>query len=305
MMLSRRTLLAGGLSSLLLLPRVGHPHRLAMLDVLHPARRDHPLLRGCKLWLLCLPGKQWQGSLWRNLMGAPHGTPTNFAPQTTATRGFAPATTRRGGYGELRVPGTNATAEGGIFLPVDQLQFLEGMTLAFWVNLPATPDSAAHRFIAAGATTVTRAYAVLNVASQSRLQFFWAGSNRLTMTGDLGTKTWHHVVGTRTGTLATSMIARWYIDGVLDSASGALANDPNPAAGDYTTIGCRTDGLLSPNALMDDMMLYDRPLDAGAVRALYQDGVQGHPELLTWIDASTMPATTEGAARVRIRSQMF
>lgn len=274
LMLTRRQVLTAGIS----LPFLTYTKPSQAIPLI--AVQDS-LLKGCHVFLLNLPGMQSNTTQWRNLIGPLHGVPTNFAVTTTATRGFAAETKRRGGYGELRLPNTNAGIEGGIFFPVDKLQFLEGMTMAFWVNLPATPDSATHRFLCAGATTATRAYGINNVASDARLNWIWSANNRLTMTGSLGTQTWRHVVATRTGTLATSMIARWYIDGALDSESAAITSDPTTSAGDYTTIGCRADGSLSPNALMDGIMLYDRALSLSEIKALYQDGDQGYPRLLS------------------------
>jgi hypothetical protein len=276
---------------------------VGLLDTMRPACVEDPLLRGCHLWLLMLPHRQAMGSTWRSLVGNVHGTPINFLPQPTATRGLANQTTRRGGYGEMRLPGTNVGAEGGVQFPNDTLQFLEGLSIAFWVNLPATPDSAAHRFVAAGATTATRAYGIFNNASATTLRFNWGGTDRLSTTTALGTGTWRHVVVTRTGTLATSLVARWHIDGLLDATSSAITADPTTNAGDYTTIGCRADGNLLPNALMDDIMIYDRPLTPHEVAALWQDGLRGHPRLL---NAPLTPQTMLiGGRRVRTHRQLF
>src|SRR5215831_20671009 len=83
------------------------PPLAPMLDVLQPADRSAPLNDGCSGWWMFLPGLSGAGTVWRDLLAPDHGTLTNMAQPATSTSGWGLTTLRPGGFGELRLDGSD------------------------------------------------------------------------------------------------------------------------------------------------------------------------------------------------------
>jgi len=105
------------------------------------------------------------------------------------------------------------------------------------------------------------------------LILYASGANVGYTTITVGGATWYHVVGTFAG--GTTSPLQIYVNGVNVTTPGAGAPTPNSILGTPGfQLGVDT-GISTPfNGYMNDIAVWDRALHAGAVRTLYNNGIQ-------------------------------
>jgi hypothetical protein len=231
--------------------------------------RGHPLNRGRISWYLALPGINYGGARWYDLIGSNHGTLTNMTTSASGWRG----TTRPGGWGSLQTDGADDYIDCGA-VPLDS----NNWTLASWITWKVANDPL--RMIAWHGSGPTIYH------SASNLKIVHGGSVDLSGSAGLSIGVPAHVAITRSGA-----VARIFKDGakIAENLSFAATYtaDSSFHIGNSTAFG------EAVGALFDDVTCYSRGLSEAEVRSLYDLSRRGYPGVLV---RSGWPAATPAEA---------
>jgi hypothetical protein len=249
--------------------------------------RGHPLNRGRISWWLALPGINYGGARWYDLIGSYHGTPTNGP----AWRG----TTRPGGYGQLRLDGSNDYVNFG---DLAAFEFASGQafTIAFWFQ--GTASGSQQGLLTKGYDGVFINNDIpwylfrwnANGASGHLDAFLRSGSGDVVLdVGGLTDNGWHHAALSYGGGPSATL----YVDGGRSSATGSSA-----VAAAYGTnagpliLGTHAAGYFAGD--VDDVAVWKgRALSAAEAWSLYDLSRRGYPGVLV---RAGWPAATPAAA---------
>lgn len=239
------------------------------LSLAQPVNWNHPLSVGLVGWWLVLPNING-GVRWGDLVAQYVGTLTNIAAPATATSGWG-ATSRIGGYGEIRVDGTNDF----VTMPEKpSLALATTFSLAVWVKSTIAATSAWREAVHKAGddyaifSTIANAGGVPAVAGNIGGGFVSAEG-----TAVLTTNVWTHLAGTYDGANL-----RLYVNGAenaVQAATGAITT-----GGGVLTFG----GSVGPSQMLtgalDAIHIYNRALSAVEMSALYIESLRGYPGLL-------------------------
>ncbi|MFA5764038.1 MAG: LamG-like jellyroll fold domain-containing protein [Candidatus Paceibacterota bacterium] len=101
--------------------------------------------------------------------------------------------------------------------------------------------------------------------------FEWRGVTASLTCSPPSNNTWHHIVGTQSGTLA-----ELYIDGTRCNSSGAITTIGNGTGNIY--IGAYTGGYFF-SGLIDQVRIYSSALSSSEIQKLYTEGISSHLNL--------------------------
>lgn len=224
--------------------------------------KGHPLNRGRISWWLALPGINYGGARWYDLIGSYHGTLTNMA--AGASSGWS-GTTGPGGYGSILFDGVDDYVAG----PAPNLA--GSHTLAVWVLQPVTttgPNVVIDAQSAFGSET--NQYGFYLIYGVPKVYY---GTDQ-PATAAIPVGIWSHVA--QTYDFATTTLS-WYINAA--PAGQAVASKP-VATTTLLQVGAR--GTSNPTACaLNDLSLYNRALSAAEVRELFTVSRRGYPGVLT------------------------
>lgn len=236
-----------------------------------PCNKLAPLNRELVGWWLVLP-KRYGGLLLIDLAGVRHGVLTNM-DTSSATSGWG-ATTRQGGYGEVRYDGSND------YVLVSSAKILSGLT--DW-SMCVCEKTTSSNVVGGKAMYCERASGGLDILKLDSVDTTSQNSAIITMRDDSatllqvrGTATindgaWHQIVGVKAGTAVTL-----YVDGKQD-ASGTWSGTNTFTNASDSRIGTDQLSALSAwNGSIDDVRLYTRALSASEVSGLFQASRQGY-----------------------------
>lgn len=222
--------------------------------------RGHPLNRGRVAWWLAVPWYM-SGPRFIDICGRNHGALTN-GPTWQAT-------TRRGGWGELALDGSNdyALVKAGSILAT-----LANSTICAWVKPTATTRAIYCERLAGNAIWK------LQVAN-SNLGFVHrddAGSLTNVASGPSLTNDglWHNVAVTKAGTAV-----RFFTDGIF-TGSTTLNGTDTLTAGETRIGGDAADGSVYFAGSLDDVSAYNRTLADSEIATLYNLLRRGYPGVL-------------------------
>ena len=246
-----------------------------MLDVGNIVDQNAPLNQGLLGWWPYVLQLSGGGTRWYNLVAPQHGVLTNMALPPTSTSGWGRRTLRPGGFGDVGFDGTNDEVDITGILGT-RLTGLR-LTVALWFN-PTSLSSA----VVFDATTAGNKHLLLFLEIASTT----TGSVAIGDTVDINltfspawtTGQWQHLVMTSDGTTV-----RVYRNGAQNaSATGAFGTGITTAT--WVVGSDSPSGLGVPfTGRMDDVRLYNRPLSAKEVLALYQASRTGYHRELRWL----------------------
>lgn len=153
---------------------------------------------------------------------------------------------------------------------------LSNYTYSIWVSLsslPSSDDDMAVLFSIGTFPAEQSIYAVNNKGGKDGNGFGAVGTNtdlstyQITENKNLQTNTWVHVV-----TVRTNNSLKLYINGVFqDSDSTVTKKSPIYLSKGKCLIGARTNNTMPINALIDDVRIYNRPLDSIEIMELFNE----------------------------------
>lgn len=227
--------------------------------------RQHPLNRGLVAAYKVLP-MRYGGLQWLDLAGSNHGTLTNIGA-SSATSGWG-ATTHRGGYGEIRLDGTNDYVSIG---DVPKLKFTSSFTIAQWFKnigavdawLVAKSESNFSYLTAYTNDNTPFQFALLVSSNGSTLAIRYSATT-------LSSNIWYYGVGVYDAGATTLTV---YLNGVNDN--GTLSGTVPSSIFDSTNnvvIGTSS-GVLGEffGGSVDDVRMYSRALSSSEVAVLYME----------------------------------
>jgi hypothetical protein len=251
------------------------------------------LNRGLTNWWLVHPSHGGGGVTLSNLVSNRHGTLTGMALSGSTTSGWQKATSRRGGFGEIRCNGTSDY----IATPTTTTFNITAGSAAIWVN-PTTTATGIRPWtdLNTGAIYLdfsaadTLAFNIFNVASISVVVPFSVTAN-----------SWQHVLVTW-----SSVGAFAYKNGLLIASDttnsgvlGAAATAPIEICGDHNF------ATTFYNGAMDDVRMWNRALSASEAKAVYLDSIGGYRDTLLQAPPVGFVITTPPAAAPRHRSRTY
>lgn len=249
------------------------------LDLANPCDWASPLNAGLLAWFLVLPGGRYFGGGqlvggWRNLAigaGSPgQGVLTNMG--STSTSG-ANATTRPGGWGELRFDGS----DDRVVFP--RAWTLNDFTLSCWVYSAAVTQQTLIALMDSNWSTDSAPAGICVLKNGAALQILWRPTNgaaaTTTTAGTFPASAWCHVVYTRSGTAGVGFV-NGTVQATLTTSAGALALPRIQGA-----LGMLWNGsagwVLPLNGALDDVRLYNRALSPWEIGALRREALAGSP----------------------------
>jgi hypothetical protein len=250
------------------------------------------LNRGLTNWWLVHPSHGGGGVILPNLVSGKNGTLTGMALSGSTTSGWQKATTRRGGFGEIRCDGT----DDSIATPTTTTFNQAAGSVAIWLYPTVT---------AAGGrpwTDVGGGYVYLEFAAADSLGFnvFNVTSNTLGATFSITANTWQHVLVTwgSAGIFA-------YKNGVLIASNTTDSGVLNSAATVPISIGGDPNFTNWYTGAVDDVRMWNRSLGASEAKAVYLDSLGGYRDTLLQAPSMGFVATTPPATAPRHRSSTY
>ncbi|YCM46915.1 LamG domain-containing protein (plasmid) [Verrucomicrobiaceae bacterium 227] len=172
-------------------------------------------------------------------------------------------------------PGTVLNLSPGNYISIaaspDVPEGSEARTVSLWVQVTTYGlDAAPFR---SGATANRQDFSIEMADTFGTLTANgWNADTNFTVTG--GANEWHHVAVTFDGTNDAASI-RTYVDGVATQTGGPFATILNTAANGITFGGPRIGRDTNDGATqsIDDVLVYNRALDATEIQSIYASGV--------------------------------
>lgn len=272
------TLLLGLLWACPSLAQVGRVTAEGVLDLATPVRREHLLAQGLLAWWLCLPGLQG-GLVWREVTHRTDATLSGIALQATSSSGRGP-TTRPGGFGEVRLDGTDDFASAPQSPPF--VRHALPFTVMAWVldDTAGISLGTFHRILSWYDDTTNIQLGLGGFVGTTQRGFYLANA----ATGGLAAAAvsaavptgWHHIAATFDGTSTYAL----YLDGQASTLSDSTT--VGIYTGDATTLylGQRGDAAGFLVGALDDVRIYTRAVSASLVQAAYLNSRAGLPGVL-------------------------
>lgn len=147
---------------------------------------------------------------------------------------------------------------------------VSAITVNFWINNNGSGMPIAHQ-------EFTSWYAYMDSTGVAQFDLLTSGGHLDVTTGDSWVGSWH--MFTATWDSAGDGKVRIYRDGVLDATSStAIAGTIVPAASNLT-IGSGSSGYALTSAVLEDVRVYGRALNASEISAVYAAGADGNINL--------------------------
>ena len=260
------------------------------VDVCNPVNFTHALGKGLLAWWLYLPQLCAGGTRWVSLAGPTPGTLTTIANAPTATSGWKRGSIRKGGFGELRLDGTNDHVTFGT---TDRLRPTT-LTVCCWTWATAAPASDYAGIVTHNRFGQPEGWA-LYLDTTGKLTFQIGDATTSTNPVDPAVFTlgaWTHIAGTYDG-----VNARLYKNGLLldTDARTTIAYEAaqQAALGTWSTVAA------TPyyTGFLDDVRVYSRPLSEKEISQVYHHSRLWYPDLL-----NRFPLPTGKAAAVAGRT---
>lgn len=247
------------------------------VDWSNPVVREHPLMRGCGLFAVPLPGRMV------DLLGRYRGTYTSMVPSTST--GLKSAFGRPGGSASLQLDGSNdyvtfGSSFNGAMSTIGAAS--QSMSVAAWFK--TTTSGVYANIIDKGASSTSRQFQLFFNTGDGKLRFqHYSGSSPwpyIDAAGLYNDGKWHHVVAVRD---CTNSVMKIYIDGRDDGTTGSNSNINNDySATSSIDIGNNRNAMTAffPGYIDEVMIWPSRALTAADVRQLYHQSRRGWPEVL-------------------------
>jgi len=258
-----------------------------------PVNWAHPLNRGLAAWWKVLP-LRYGGRRWLDLAGTSHGLLTGMGA-SSATSGWG-ATTRAGGYGELRFDGVDDQIATG--RPLSTFVTSTEASALCWMKPLGTPPTAGrvdllnpvlgdldgyfgiYQGISTGNGSVDRIWC-----------FFYNTQNRV-FGIPYTNGAWVHI-----GLVLSGGVLAGYANGIFIGSTGVGAGISSMTG--LVTFGYATQPATLYNGLLDDVRFYTRGLTSTEVETLYQASVTTSPLL------NYMALPFGATAAISLLRQMF
>ena len=182
------------------------------------------------------------------------------------------------------VDGTAVSFDGSndnVSIPNHSSLQVTNMTVAAWVYIPSSIPTG-WKTIVEHARGTDNWFGLWKSNNANTFHFRWGANGGGTVSTDFATSispnTWYHVVGVLD---ADNDIARVYLDGKLDKPELTGVDTPTAASGDLT-IGENNSSSEAFGGRIDDVRIYDTPLNAteiAALAAVAPTGLVGHWKL--------------------------
>jgi hypothetical protein len=249
-------------------------YNLSPLNVSNLLERSHSLLTGATYWWLTIPNLAGSNK-WYNLIGSVNGTLTNMNSGSSGWRGAS----RPGGFGELNFDGSNDFVTGGTAPTIGT-----AYTWSIWLcgtTVSGTGGTTQPLQVGSSSDSFGFSWGHTNGTFTRSLWHKDAGNtySNIAVSGGsnaLAASTWYHLVGTWSGTILCL-----YVNGVKQTGSGVGATSVKATAGSLF-VGASASSLWPGK--IDDFILWNRDLSATEVRALYEQSINGYPDILRRIN---------------------